>query len=187
MSITSKILDTKFKYPFTASFLDYPNAEDIAVLIFMMGCEHNCNGCQNPLFQNPDHNEQTKQFTREKLINEIKKACKKFHTTKIVLTGGDPLFVKNLDSTICILEDLRNEYEICIYTGHSILTVAQYTFIRGFKYIVCGLFDLTKAVQSKKTDDYIQLASTNQEIYDGGFFRMTDGKGRMYFNQRRTY
>jgi len=181
----NKLLETKFKYPFNMSFLDYPSPDDNAVLVFMMGCEHACDGCQNLLFQNPDYDEQTKQFTREELAHAIRQACDKFRTKKIVLTGGDPLFVKNLKSTVCILEDLRTDYDICIYTGCNIIDVVEYSFIRGFKYIVCGAYDSTKATRSEKTDDYVQLASTNQEIYDGGFFCMTNRDGRMYFNQRR--
>ena len=36
---------------FETTFLDYPNPDDIALVVIMSGCSHNCLGCQNPKLQ----------------------------------------------------------------------------------------------------------------------------------------
>ena len=38
--------------------------------------------------------------------------------------------------------------------------------LHGFKYIKCGKFDESEFIGSQKTDDYMQFATKNQQLYD---------------------
>ena len=71
------------------TFLDFPNSEDIAVILFTYGCSHNCMGCQSPSLQDPFGGEV---FSKEELLNLILDRCKGNATNKIVFSGGDPLY-----------------------------------------------------------------------------------------------
>ena len=130
-----------------------------------MGCGHNCPGCQNPLFQNPNYEQGTRIVTVEELVDELKTRCKRERTNKIVLSGGDVLFNTNIDFTREILNQLKNDYDICIYTGYNIDYVEKNN-ISGYKFIKCGVFDKTKFIKPDKTDEFIQFASTNQKLYN---------------------
>lgn len=142
------------------SFLDYPDNESLAVVLYMSGCNRNCSGCQNASLK-----EEVKYKDLDSLITELKNKCKNSRTNKLCLQGGDPLFTGNLKVTKKILDELADELDICIYTGANIDEVRS-SGIKGFKYIKCGKFDKSCFVGSKKTDTYIQFATKNQQLFD---------------------
>lgn len=172
-------------YPFTHSFLDYPSPEGSCISLYMTGCEHNCLGCSNPDFQNYYYmNDDIKSFSGENqisyLIDDIMYYSKKYRTNKICLMGGDPLFRKNIKETQYLINELKDTYDFCIYTGYSIDYVKQNKIIEGFKYIKCNTYKEELKVMSEKTDEYIQFASTNQELYDSEL-NLLSVDGRFYF------
>ena len=74
---------------------------------------------------------------------------------------------------------LGNDFDICIYTGALIDEVKKLN-LSGFKFIKCGVFDKTKFIGSKKTDEYIQFATSNQELYNE-FLELISHDGIYYF------
>ena len=160
MTLSVRIMDE-----IVSSFIDYPDNSSIALCVVVMGCGHNCPGCQNPLFQNPNYEQGTRIVTVESLVNELKTRCKREHTNKIVLSGGDILFKTNIDFTKELLNKMSDNYDFCLYTGYNIDYVKT-NDIKGYKFIKCGVFDKTKYVKPDKTDDFIQFASTNQKLYN---------------------
>lgn len=160
------------------SFIDYPSPNTWSIIIYMSGCEHKCPGCQNFELQKPD---QGKIYTEYSLIPAIKDFAKSNRTNNIVLSGGDPLYKTNLDTTNCILNNLSLDYNICIYTGYDI-NYAKSLCIKGFKFIKCGTYDQTKKCPSGNFETYIQLASTNQNFYDSNF-NLLSKNGRLNYNE----
>jgi len=162
------------QFPFSMSFLDFPDPEAHAVVVYMMGCDNVCEGCQNPEFKNPNFSESTEEFTALKLLFEVAKSLKKHRTSNIVLTGGDPFSKHNRQFTQEFLL-MTHDWKTCVYTGHDIEYVKEYSLC-GFDYLICNPYDKTKKVLSEKTDEYFQLASTNQEIYYGKELISKNGK-----------
>ena len=166
---------------FDTTFLDYPDPDNIAVVVIMSGCSHNCLGCQNPQLQKL-HEEWTYE-QEQKILLEIQHRCLRNETNKIVLSGGDPLNPCNRNLTIHICELLGNnpeyKYDICIYTGYDIEDVKEMG-LNGFKFIKCGKFDAHSMRESKKTNDYIQFVNETQNLYDDHFNRISD-LGKYYF------
>ena len=156
----------KILYPLQASWLDYPDNSNLAVVVCFMGCDNGCYKCQNPDFQNPQYDNGTCLFTPEMLEDKLKEVCRRNHTNKVVLSGGDPLAYCNIDFTKEFLE--KTSFDVCVYTGHDIEYVKEH-FVKGFKFIKCGKFDFNNLRESVKTDDYIQFASPNQCLYDGEY------------------
>lgn len=160
------------------SFLDYPDNESLAVIIYILGCRHFCKGCQNPELQN--FNLKSKIF-EEVTLNEFKKKVAVFSgkakTNKIVLSGGDPFYFRNLNFVSEFLNSTN--YDVCIYTGHSIDYVKALN-ISHFKFLKCGKYNLNLKQVPEKTDSYIQFASKNQKLYDSNF-KLLSKNGRYYF------
>lgn len=156
-----------------STFLEYPDNSSIATIFYFSGCDRNCEGCQNTSL---------KEYTpldEKEVLSGIVNYSKRLKTNKVVLCGGDPLYKKNLDLTRKILYNLGNDFDICIYTGALIDEVKKLN-LSGFKLIKCGVFDKTKFIGSKKTDDYIQFATSNQELYNE-FLELISHDGIYYF------
>ena len=168
----------KIVYPFTYTWLDYPDDCSYALIATCLGCDNNCSGCQNKELQNYNLDEEFNEnfkfcsTTVEDFYSALCLGCNKNKTNKVVLSGGDFLFYKNLPFTKELLK-INNRYlDICIYTGHTIEYVKQHK-IEGFSFIKTGKYDITCKQESVKNDKYFQLASSNQEIYDSNFNLLT--------------
>ena len=65
-------------FPFKESFLDYPNNIDSAIVMYIMGCEHNCFKCSNPNFQDINYEDfNTVKLSVNSIIDYIKIYSKK--------------------------------------------------------------------------------------------------------------
>lgn len=167
-------------YPLATTFSDYFDNESSAVVVYIMGCSHNCYGCQNEEFQDLFYSKGTKLLTVEEVSNEIQNIAKRNRTNKVCLEGGDPLYSQNLYPVKELLNKLYVAgLEVTIYTGYNIDKVKDKN-ITNFKYIKCGKYNKDLKQESKKTDEYIQLASKNQEVYDSNF-KLLSENGIMKF------
>lgn len=152
------------------TWLDYPSPDGNAVIIYMTGCEHHCPNCHSPLLQEVRPYDEDK----ETMLARIKNYAKRSDTNKLVFLGGDPLYkVNNLDLTTFLVNNLKDEFDICIFTGYDIEYIMQLN-LKGVKYWKCGTYDQTKARQSKKTDTEYVLASPNQDFYDSEYNKLSE-------------
>jgi len=166
---------TWFQTPILHSFLDYPDPQKGSLLVYFSGCEHNCPQCHNSSLQNSISN---LKYSVNELFALLTTASQTFRTTQIVFTGGDPLYKHNINFVRTFLER-NNKFDICIYTGYNI-TYAKQNNISGFKFIKTEVFQQSHQVKPAKTDEYFQLASTNQCIYDENYQLLTKN-GKLYF------
>ena len=167
-------------YPFSYTWLDYPNNYSYALSIYCLGCDNNCNGCQTPELKSLHYEgDNVKVFDMEDFEKAIDSFLTKTRDNKICLIGGDFLSHFNIDFTKEFLQRNKSKYEVCIYTGHNIEYVKK-NEVKEFSFIKCGKFDIEKQQESKKTDDYFQLASSNQKIYDSNFNLLSEN-GIYYF------
>lgn len=164
---------------YETTFTDYPNAEDIAILVFFSGCSHHCPMCQNPELQKLHAVFSKKK--NEEIIATITKMCKNNNTNKIVLSGGDCLHECNLPTTKYILQKLSNKYDFMIYTGYSIAEVINKGVV-GYKYIKCGKYNHNNRQTVEKTDEYIQFVNATQNLYNH-LGEQISTNGRYYFKQ----
>jgi len=170
-------LTTKIVNPIGTTWQDYPDPESLAVIVYFLGCENSCNNCHNPLFKSRGYNH--KDYTIKQLYTELFDLCYRSKTKCLILSGGDSLSSLNVEFTKQFVRSYGNIFDICIYTGYNIEYV-KLNGIKGFTFIKTGLYDETLKQESIKTDNYFQLASTNQEIYNQGFTLCTRD-GRMNF------
>lgn len=169
--------------PLTTTFLDYPDNESQAVLVFFMGCEHNCPGCQNPQFQNPDCSAGM-EASVEKLARDIEQFCDRNKTDKIVFSGGDPLYPGNLPELKELIGNLSGKFQIMIYTAYDIKYVNEHK-ITGYTFIKCGRYNRELKQSSEKTDEFMRFASSNQKLYSAGSNLLSEN-GIYYFNKQEA-
>lgn len=182
-SIKDKNMDLKIRIlnDIVPSFVDYPDNESVSLCVVMMGCIHHCVNCQNPLFQNVNYNEGTRVVSVSELKSELIELCKRNRTNKIVLSGGDSLFPGNIDFTKELINEMKDEYDFCVYTGYEIDYVKENN-VKGFKFVKCGRYIDSQKRQSDKTDEKIIFASPNQTLYNGDY-ELLSKNGVYYFNK----
>jgi organic radical activating enzyme len=171
----------------STSFLDFPSPSGIAVILFFEGCDFSCPNCQNKYLQKHGDNS----ILLSTLYDHIISYSIKNYAKQIVFSGGDPLSTRNRNTCFEILHFLnKHEYKICIYTGYSIDEIKKFdNEIPLYTYIKCGIYDESKKQESKKTDEYISLASTNQELYYKTSFGLNkiSKNGIYYFNKGKIW
>jgi len=160
------------------SFLDYPDNDSWAVVVYIMGCNHNCPGCHNPQFQDISNtNKDIKEVSLQSFNEYLTELMEKYRTDKLVLSGGDPLHPDNVNFVRKFLN--FTNYNVCIYTGYS-YDYVQTLNLSNFKFLKCEPYLLDMAQVSVKTDEYLQLASENQKLYNNNF-KLLSKDGRYYF------
>lgn len=140
--------------------------------LWFSGCGHNCKGCHNQELQNRQSG-----LSLSDIYQELKN--RRQLTDWVVLTGGDPLFSKNVVDLYKIIKiAYQFNYKIFVYTGYTYKEIEF--FINCYKsnryyidYIKCG-----KYIKELKNNDYI-FASTNQELYDA------EGNCIYYYDQEK--
>lgn len=163
-------------------FIDYPTAEDHSINVYFYGCHHHCIQCSNPMFWSSKFG--TRVSVKE-LFLLIHKSSKEFRTRKVCLLGGDPLYKKNIDFVRELLSLLNfAQFDVCLFTGYSVSMIKKLE-IEGFKFVKTGKFEVKLACKSEKNDEYIQLSSTNQKLYDSNL-RLLSSEGRYYFKQKQN-
>jgi organic radical activating enzyme len=167
------------KFPFDVNFIDYPDDDSFSTIVFFMGCEHNCKNCHNECFRDFKNQKNTKLISFEEFKEQIKIAMQKNNSDSLILSGGDPLYKKNIEFVKMFLTETN--YNTCIYTGHDIEYVKRNN-IKNFKYIKIGNYSELQKQKSEKTNDYIQFSSCNQELYDNNYEKLSKF-GRFNFNK----
>lgn len=97
---------------------DMRNGEGLRVTLFVSGCNHHCNECQNP--QTWDVNSGI--IFDEEAENEVFELLNKDYIDGITLSGGDPLYDENLNDVFALLYKIKNRFPnktIWIYTGYT--------------------------------------------------------------------
>lgn len=169
-------ITTRLSPIFNGSFIDYPSKEDMCLSLYFSGCDRLCPECQNKELQEPHHGTL---FTLDSLINIITKETKRLRTKKVTLLGGDPLYISNREFVRQLLLRTYNNFDYCIYTGYDVGFVKM-TKITGFKFLKTGFYDHTLKQESIKTDEFFQLGSKNQKIFDEAF-NLLSSNGKLYF------
>lgn len=151
-----------------STFLDYPDDCSIATIVYFSGCAHGCPMCHNKDFQNADNTGFTiNQYILQTMLvdAQLQLGVDIHKKPKLVFSGGDPLYASNITGVRDFLKEYGTGYDICIYTGYDIDYVKT-SNLTNFKFIKCGKYDETKKCKAEKTNEYLQLASMNQDFYN---------------------
>ena len=127
----------------------FVNGEGARYVVFLQGCNHHCQGCQNPETWNFDGGteisakEIAEDFRKRKLLDGI------------TLSGGDPFFQQKA----CVeLIDLLDGVNVWIYTGFEYDEISETELAKMADVLVVGKF-----VEELKCDGQY-FGSSNQKI-----------------------
>ena len=145
------------------------NGDGIRVSLWVSGCEHNCNQCQNPQTWNIDSGISFDEEAEKELLE----ALEKDYISGITFTGGDPLHENNLEDVLNIVNKIRillPEKTIWLYTGYELPEILKHP-LRKKVTSQCDIVVDGKYVEEKRDLTLKWAGSSNQRIW-----KNADGK-----------
>lgn len=109
------------------TYPDMNNGDGLRVVLWLSGCNHHCKGCQNPQTWDEDSGIPFDEDAKNELCRELERD----YISGITFTGGDPLFEKNLDEVLMLINMIRKYNDsidrnpelkpktIWMYTGYT--------------------------------------------------------------------
>lgn len=97
---------------------DVCNGDGLRVVLWVAGCSHGCSECQNPQTWNPKSGIEFDKPARNEIFEELEKP----YISGITLSGGDPLYIQNLDTILDLIYDIKKKFPnktIWLYTGFT--------------------------------------------------------------------
>lgn len=95
------------------------NGDGFRTVLYVSGCSHHCNGCQNPQTWNPKNGVKYNDNIEAKVI----KMLSSHNISGLTLSGGDPLYENNLDDILHLLHVIRDRFgntkNVWLYTGYK--------------------------------------------------------------------
>lgn len=150
---------------------DMKNGDGLRVVLWVAGCEHHCEGCQNPITWDPNDG----LVFGEEAFEEICFELGKDHISGLTLSGGDPIYKPNRETTVTLcayIKSLFPEKTIWLYTGYDFDDVLR-MYVNGnisFSDIVllnCVDVIVDREFEKDKLDvNYPWAGSTNQRVID---------------------
>ena len=136
---------------------DMLNGDGLRVVLWVAGCEHCCEGCQNPITWDPDGG----LLFDENAKNEIFAQLDKSYISGITFSGGDPLHPANKVAVKNLMAEIREKYPkktIWLYTGYFWEDICKFPMMEYVDVCVDGEAQFDKKLLWK--------GSSNQRVID---------------------
>ncbi len=120
---------------------DMLNGDGLRVVLWVSGCEHACEGCQNPITWNPEDGLVFDKAAEKELFEQLEKD----YISGITLTGGDPLYPANREIITELTRMVKKQYpqkSIWLYTGYLWEEICSLPVVEYVDVIVDGKFIL---------------------------------------------
>lgn len=146
---------------------DMLNGDGLRVVLWVSGCSHYCEGCQNKITWDPNVGIDFDEKAEQELYAELKKD----YIKGITFSGGDPLYSSNVKDILTLAKQIRHDFpnkDIWLYTGYTLAQLfsddSEIGLLRKevLKYIdvlVDGKFE-----KDKKDVNVPWVGSTNQHV-----------------------
>lgn len=139
---------------------DICNGTGIGVVLWCQGCNLRCPGCHNPELQSFSGGQEFTAKTYSKLVKELQRPG----VSRLTLSGGHPLAMKNLEVTLKICKDIKRtlpEIKIWVYTGYVYEDIKDSDILKYIDVLVDGPY-----IQEQRDITLAFRGSTNQRIID---------------------
>ncbi len=139
---------------------DMLNGDGLRVVLWLAGCTHCCDGCQNPQTWDASGGIE---FDK-KAEDELFEALGKDHISGITFSGGDPLHPFNREKVLELAKKVKTEFKnktVWIYTGFLWEEVKKAIDLTNVDVLVDGEF------KKELHDNNLKwVGSSNQRIVD---------------------
>ncbi len=139
---------------------DMLNGEGIRTVLWVAGCEHACEGCQNPITWDECGGLEFDDEAKKEIFNELEHD----YVSGVTLSGGDPLFMPNREEITELCKEIRDKFPtktIWLYTGYRFEEVRNLPVMQFVDVVVDGRF-----IQSLKDVKLPWRGSENQRVID---------------------
>lgn len=139
---------------------DMLNGDGLRVVLWVAGCEHHCEGCQNPITWDINGGLPFDESAKQEVFAELDKD----YVSGLTLSGGDPLHLMNRKDVTQLVKEVREKYPdktIWIYTGYLWGLVKDLEVIKYIDVLVDGRFD-----KNLFSPEYRWVGSSNQRVID---------------------
>ena len=140
---------------------DMSNGDGLRVVLWLAGCEHHCDGCQNPITWNPDDGLRFDDRAKFEIFKELEKE----YIAGITFSGGDPLHENNAEGVLKLIKEIRQKFPnktVWLYTGYKL---EELTGIRKEVAHSCDVVVDGKFVKKLADVNYPWAGSTNQKVW----------------------
>ena len=93
------------------------NGPGLRIVLWVSGCEHYCYNCQNVETWNYNYGKEFSNIEKEEIFNELSKE----YISGITFSGGDPLYLKNVNGVLNLISEIKEKFptkNIWLYTGY---------------------------------------------------------------------
>ena len=139
---------------------DMLNGDGLRVVLWLSGCSHCCEGCQNPITWDSEGGLPFDAAAKQEIFDELDKD----YISGIIFSGGDPLFYKNRADVAELIDEIREKYPdktIWLYTGYEWEAIRDLPMMRKIDVVIDGLFVLSLLDKQLKW-----RGSSNQKVID---------------------
>jgi anaerobic ribonucleoside-triphosphate reductase activating protein len=143
------------------------NGDGLRVVLWLAGCNHHCDQCQNPITWDPNGG----LLVDKSVIDEVETELKKDYISGLTLSGGDPLHPSNREDVYDLVRNIKKKFpdkDIWMYTGYTweditynLLGDICLNIIKYIDVLVDGQF-----VNDLKDNNYKWAGSSNQRVID---------------------
>lgn len=139
---------------------DMLNGDGLRVVLWVSGCNHQCEDCQNPVTWDLAGGLPFDEKAEEELFEALKKP----YISGITFSGGDPLHQFNRQETFRLMKKVKEtmpEKTVWVYTG---FLWDDFKDTEEMKYV--DVFVDGRFVKTLKDDNLQWVGSSNQRIID---------------------
>ena len=139
---------------------DMLNGDGLRVVLWVSGCNHCCEECQNPITWDPNGGIPFNQEAKNELFEELGKS----YVSGITLSGGDPLHPANITEVTALAKEIKKKYPdktIWLYTGFLWEEICREKITEYLDVCVDGEFEADKKELSLRWK-----GSSNQRVID---------------------
>ena len=140
--------------------IDSANGPGVRTVLWLAGCNHHCSQCHNPETWNP----KTGQPFNEDIMKELLSYVSQPFIEGLTLSGGDPLFPSNRETTTMIVKQVKEnlpEKNIWLWTGYLWEEIKDLELLKYVDVLIDGPFLI-----SEKDMRLPYSGSRNQRVID---------------------
>ena len=139
---------------------DMLNGDGLRVVLWVAGCEHCCEDCQNPVTWDINGGIPFDDNAKREIFEELEKE----YISGVTLSGGDPLHPVNRDEIAELADEIRDKFpqkSIWLYTGYEWETIKDLLIMKNLDVVVDG-----KYIKDLRDVNLPWRGSSNQNVID---------------------
>ena len=139
---------------------DMLNGDGLRVVLWVAGCSHCCEGCQNPSTWDANGGIPFDDDAKEELFCELRKP----YISGVTFSGGDPMFCNNYQDIKALAAEIKEKFpnkNIWMYTGEVWENLYEDPIIKLIDVLVDGEFHI-----EERDALLLWKGSANQRVID---------------------